>query len=130
MEKILFGAGQTIFSEGEPSTHTYRIIAGSVDIVVAGRDGEERRIASLGPDEVFGEMGIIDPAPRSATAVAREQTACETYTADEVISLMSSDPAEAMALLKSLIIRLRSSNRKLAAKAPPGPPTRARRSRD
>jgi hypothetical protein len=35
---------------------------------------------------------------------------------------MSSDPAKAMDLLKSLIIRLRSSNRKLAAKRPPGPP--------
>ena len=124
MENVGFGAGQTIFSEGEPSTYTYRIIAGSVDIVVAGPDCKERRIASLGPDEVFGEMGIIDPAPRSATAVAREQTVCEAYTADEVIEMMSSDPAKAMDLLKSLIIRLRTSNRKLAAKTPLGPPKR------
>jgi CRP/FNR family transcriptional regulator len=124
METVLFGAGQTIFSEGDASTHTYRIIAGSVDIVVKALDGQERRIAALGPDEVFGEMGIIDPAPRSATALAREQTACEAYTADEVISMMTSDPAKAMALIKSLVIRLRSSNRKLAGRTPPGPPKR------
>jgi CRP/FNR family cyclic AMP-dependent transcriptional regulator len=122
MENVGFGAGQTIFSEGDASTYTYRIIAGSVDIVIAGQDGDERKITSIGPDEVFGEMGIIDPAPRSATAIAREQTVCEAYTADEVIAMMSSDPAKAMDLLKSLIIRLRSSNRKLAAKRPPGPP--------
>jgi CRP/FNR family cyclic AMP-dependent transcriptional regulator len=122
MENVGFGAGQTIFSEGDASTYTYRIIAGSVDIVIAGQDGDERKITSIGPDEVFGEMGIIDPAPRSATAIAREQTVCGAYTADEVIAMMSSDPAKAMDLLKSLIIRLRSSNRKLAAKRPPGPP--------
>ena len=122
MKNEIFEAGETIFSEGDPSGHTYRVLAGSVDIVIRGRDGDERRIASVGPDEVFGEMGIIDPAPRSATAIAREQTACECFDSDEVIELMSSNPAQAMALIKSLILRLRVSNRKVAAKVPPPPP--------
>ncbi|MEM7177236.1 MAG: cyclic nucleotide-binding domain-containing protein [Pseudomonadota bacterium] len=122
MQNVLFEAGQTIFSEGDPSTHTYRIQAGSVDIVILGHDGDQRRIASLGPDEIFGEMGIIDPAPRSATAIAREPTACEVYTADEVIDLMSNDPEKAIDWLRSLIMRLRASNRKLAAKSVPGQP--------
>ena len=123
MQQILFEPGQTIFAEGDPSDFTYRIKVGSVDIIVSQRDGAERKVASLGPEEVFGEMGIIDPAPRSATAVAREQTACDVYTADEVIGLMSSNPEQAIDLLRTLITRLRSANRKLAAKGPPGPPT-------
>ncbi len=122
MQRVMFDRGQTIFSEGEASLEMYRIRAGAVDILIAGAGGGERRIASLGPDEVFGEMGIIDPAPRSATAVAREPTVCDAYTAAEVIALMSTDPGEVMDLLRALILRLRSSNRKLAAKAPPGPP--------
>lgn len=122
MQNVVFEAGQTIFSQGDESTHTYRVLAGSVDIVILAQDGAERRVASVGPEEVFGEMGIIDPAPRSATAIAREQTACVKYTADEVINLMSSDPGQAMALIKSLILRLRSSNRKLATKASLSPP--------
>ena len=122
MQNIVFEAGQTIFSEGDPSTHTYKILAGSVDIVIRGREGDERRVASIGPDEVFGEMGIINPGPRSATAIAREQTACAAYTADEVIALMSSEPVEAMQIIRSLILRLRNSNRKLAAKRSPSPP--------
>lgn len=122
MKNVVFEAGETIFSQGDPSTHTYKVLAGSVDIVILGTAGDERRIASVGPEEVFGEMGIIDPAPRSATAIAREQTACLSYTADEVVELMSSDPEQAMALIKSLILRLRSANRKLATKTPPGPP--------
>ncbi len=124
MQKLIFEPGQTIFSEGDPSDFTYRILSGSVDIIVAQRDGAEGRIASLGPNEVFGEMGIIDPASRSATAVAREQTACEVYEADEVIELMSSNPEQAIDLIRTLITRLRSANRKLAAKSSLGSPKR------
>jgi CRP-like cAMP-binding protein len=124
MKTVVFGAGQAIFAQGDPSINTYHILAGSVDIIVAGRDGREKRIASIGPGEVFGEMGIIDPGPRSATAIAREPTACEAYTADEVVEMMSSDPERAMALLRSLILRLRASNRKLASKGDLGPPKR------
>lgn len=124
MKYVLFDAGQTVFSQGDDSTHTYQIEAGSVDIVITGKDGAERQVATLGPGEVFGEMGIIDPAPRSATAIAREETACNIFAADEVVEMMSNDPAQAMALIRSLIIRLRNSNRKLVAKAPPGPPKR------
>lgn len=116
MQSLLFGKGQTIFSEGEPSDLTYRILAGSVDITVSHKDGHKKKIASLGPDEIFGEMGIIDDSPRSATATAREETACQAYSAEEVLELLSSDPREAIDLIRSLIIRLKSANYKLVSK--------------
>ena len=116
MQSLLFGKGQTIFSEGEPSDLTYRIVAGSVDITVSHKDGDQKRIASLGPDETFGEMGIIDDSPRSATATAREETACQAYSAEEVLELLSSDPAEAIDLIRSLIVRLKSANYKISSK--------------
>lgn len=122
MARVMFSVGETIFSQGDESTLTYQIVAGSVDIVILDRAGAEKRVASLGPDEVFGEMGIIDPAPRSATAIAREDVVCEVFTAEEVDELMVSDPARAMSLIRSLIVRLRGSNRKLATKAPLQPP--------
>lgn len=115
MKQLLFESGSKIFSEGDPSHFTYRIVAGSVDIVISTKDGGCRRIASLGPDDIFGEMGIIDDSPRSASAIAREQTACQTYSADEVLELLSSNPEEAIDLIRSLIFRLRSTNRKLAS---------------
>lgn len=124
MEKIVFGAGKTIFEQGDASDKIYLILAGSVDIVILGRDGSERCIASLGPDEIFGEMGILSPAPRSATAIAREPTACEVFPANDFINLMSTDPEKAMELVKSLVLRLRNADRRLAAKAPPHPPKR------
>ena len=117
MRHLLFERDQVIFSEGEPSDLTYRIIEGSVDVLVGGRNGGNRRIASLGPQDIFGEMGIIDDSPRSATAIAREQTACQAYTAEEVLELLSRNPAEAIDLIRSLIIRLKAANRKLSATA-------------
>lgn len=124
MRTILFDTGQTIFAEGDPSTQAYRIIAGSVDIVISGWDGSEKKLASLGPEEIFGEMGIVDPGPRAATAIAREPTCCEIYTADEILELMADDPSKAMDVVRSLTLRLRGANRKLASRVPPGPPRR------
>ena len=115
MKQLLFESGRKIFSQGDPSELTYRIVAGSVDIVVNARDGGQRRIASLGPEDIFGEMGIIDDSPRSASAIAREQTACQAYSADEVLELLSSNPDEAIDMIRSLIFRLRTANRKLAS---------------
>lgn len=114
MKRFVFEAGETIFAQGDPSRLTYRVLAGSVDIVQARRDGASQKLGAIGPDEVFGEMGIIDEGPRSATAIAREPTACEAYTAEEVLELMSADPAQAVEIIRSLIVRLRSVNRKLA----------------
>ncbi len=117
MQHLVFESGQLIFSEGDPSVLTYRILNGSVNITVSHKDGGQQRIASLGPGDVFGEMGIIDDSPRSATATAREQTACQAYTAEEVMELLTSNSEEAVDLIRSLIIRLKTTNRKLVAKA-------------
>lgn len=117
MQHFVFERGQIIFSEGPPSDLTYRILDGSVDITVSGKDAVQSRIASLGPRDIFGEMGITDDSPRSATATAREQTACQAYTADEVLELLTSTPEEAIDLIKSLIIRLKTANRKLASRS-------------
>ena len=119
MKNLLFRPGQTIFTQGDASDLTYRILAGSVDIVINGPDGP-KKIASLGPDEIFGEMGIIDDSPRSATAVAREQTACQAYTPDQVLELLANNPNEAIDLIRTLILRLRRATKKITTK-PNGP---------
>ena len=115
MQNFVFETGQTIFSQGDPSNLTYRVLAGSVDITVRTQSGTQKRIASLGPGDIFGEMGIIDDSPRSATAIAREQTACQAYSGEEVLELLATNPEETIDLIRSLIIRLRNANRKLAA---------------
>ena len=92
MREVRFDAGETIFAEGDPSEHCYRIRSGRVEIRlrVPGvmKRGRSETIATCGPGELIGEMSVIDAAPRSATAVAVAPTVCETFTADEILNLL------------------------------------------
>jgi CRP-like cAMP-binding protein len=118
MREVRFEAGETIFAEGDPSEHCYRIRSGSVEIRlrVPGvmKRGRSETIATCGPGELIGEMSVIDAAPRSATAVAVAPTVCETFTADEILNLLEHDPQEALNYVRTLIRRVRSSNRKIS----------------
>lgn len=118
MKEVRFEAGETIFAEGDPSDHCYRIRSGAVEIRlrVPGvmKRGRSETIATCGPGELIGEMSVIDQAPRSASAVAVEATVCEAFTADEVLHLLETNPEEALKYVRTLIRRVRHSNRKLS----------------
>ena len=61
--------GQTIFEKGDPGDSLYVIVSGKVRV----HDGE-RTLNELGDRDMFGEMALLDPAPRSATITAIEDT--------------------------------------------------------
>ena len=66
-----FAAGEEIFRMGNRGRNAYIIERGKVEVSVS-RDGENMVVAELGKGEVFGEMSMIDDAPRSATITAIE----------------------------------------------------------
>ena len=114
MTRSEFGEGQVIFNQGERSDRCYKVVHGAVEIRIAsyGKSGAMRTVVAqtLGPGEVFGEMGIIDDAPRSASAVAVKPTVCTTYTAAQIMNLLETEPKEALAYIRTLLKRLRSKN--------------------
>ncbi|MEL6480873.1 MAG: cyclic nucleotide-binding domain-containing protein [Pseudomonadota bacterium] len=119
MQKVTFRPEEVIFTEGDPGDLCYRVVTGSVEIRLrpfeaSAKRGQGEVIAKLGPGEIFGEMAIIDPGPRSATAVSTGLTTCQAYTADEVLEILREDPASAIDLVQTLIVKLRRTNRKLA----------------
>jgi len=64
-------AGQAVVRQGEPAEDFYIITAGTFAVTQADpATGEERRLRTLGPDEVFGELGLLNEAPRSASVTA------------------------------------------------------------
>lgn len=117
MQKVQFEKDETIFSEGEPSVLCYKILSGSVEIFLKDpSDADSGNLASVaicGPGEIIGEMGVIENAPRSASAVATETTVCMSYAQDEIISLLTDEPREALAYVRTLIRRIRQTNSKV-----------------
>jgi anion transporter len=67
MEEISFGAGSTIFSQGDQGDAFYLIQSGTVQVVLESRTGNSEIVAILGPQDWFGEMALLSGEPRSAT---------------------------------------------------------------
>ena len=78
MEREAFQPGETIFNVGDTSDRAFLIIIGEVCAQLPNG-----RMRSLGPGEMFGEMGLIDALPRSATVVANRFTVCAQAVAHE-----------------------------------------------
>jgi CRP-like cAMP-binding protein len=97
-----FAPGDIIFSAGDAGDQMFVVRSGEVDIE---RDGKV--IETLSAGGVFGEMALIDGAPRSATA--RAKTACELVPINErtFLFLVHETPFFAIAVMRTLAERLR-----------------------
>jgi len=109
MRAMSFRAGDTVISAGEPGGTAYLINSGSVKVTV-GEGANTRTVAELGAGEVFGEMSLIDPGPRSATVQALTDTECVATTYDELMSSLQDHPEWAIEFMKTFVRRLRHMN--------------------
>jgi CRP-like cAMP-binding protein len=100
-----FGAGETIFAEGDKGDKMYVIRSGEVEIE---RDGKV--VERLSPGGIFGEMALIDGSPRAA--MARAKTACEVapITEKTFLFLVHETPFFAIAVMRALANRLRRAH--------------------
>jgi len=115
MQIIDYKAGDTIISEGEDGDTAFLVVSGSVEVSV-GR--EAKVLCTLDRGEVFGEMSLIDPGPRSATVKALTDTKCLVTSFDEFAASIQSNPEDAILFLKTLVRRLRQMNARIAETDP------------
>jgi CRP/FNR family transcriptional regulator, cyclic AMP receptor protein len=88
-----YEAGETIFHKGDPPTAFYLIYTGKVRIHLGYRFiGLMKRMAHLGPGDLFGERAILEKKLRTATAVAEEPTQLFVLTYEQFDELMREDP--------------------------------------
>ncbi len=102
-----FVRGDFVCRDGEYSNSLYLIIAGEVDIIKDLRDGE-LILARLGAGQPFGEMGLIDDSPRSASVrVASDSLQVLELSRDDVVNLLQTHPGVLFEMVKLLNQRLR-----------------------
>ena len=99
---VSFTAGQVIFRKDDPGLVMYAVTEGEVEIISTGKV-----ILSIGPGGIFGEMALIDEAPRSATAVAK--TPCKLVPIDKkrFTFLVQQTPFFALSVMRIMSERLR-----------------------
>jgi len=100
--------GEIIFHEGNPSDYAYIIGTGSIEIFET-TPGGQKVLGILGDNEIFGEMGLIDGLPRSATARAREDSVVYILTPETFDNLVHKNPEALLPIMKILTSRLRET---------------------
>ena len=103
--------GEMLFREGDSGTTLHVILAGAIKISMAAAGGRETVLAVLGPGDVFGELALFDPGPRTATATVVSDTV-EHASLDHsaLVPWLGTQPEAAQLLLRVLARRLRATN--------------------
>jgi CRP-like cAMP-binding protein len=109
MQAVTFKAGETIISEGDDGDTAFFIVTGTVEVRI-GRGPKARTIRTLSAGEVFGEMSLIEPGPRSATVTALTDVECLATSYEEFIGAIEDHPERAVGFMKTLVRRLREMN--------------------
>jgi CRP/FNR family transcriptional regulator, cyclic AMP receptor protein len=99
-----FAAGEVIFSEGQPGDVMYIVLEGQVAI-----EQGQRLLALVGPDEVLGELALIDHGPHSASAVARSACILAPITEQHFLFMVQQTPLFALQVMRVLAERLRAT---------------------
>lgn len=113
LEAVEFAAGRTIFHEGEPGDRVFIIVAGKVKINLRGPAGRTNLRAIMGPTDVFGELAVFDPGPRTCTATAITDVRAVWLDRAKLRAWMAEWPAIAEQLLQVLSRRLRDTDDEL-----------------
>ena len=114
METVRYPRGTTIFDEGEPGDRLYIITSGKIKLARHAPDGRENLLTVMGPSDMFGELSIFDPGPRTSSAVCVTEVTAATMNSEMLKQWVADHPAIAQQLLRVLARRLRRTNANLA----------------
>ena len=114
MVPVKVSKGNTLFKEGDDGNRLFVVLEGKLKLGTTSSDGRENLLSILGPGEMFGELSLFDPGPRTATATAVTDARLLSLAHDQVIGWVSAHPKVSLQLLGRLAQRLRRSNAVLA----------------
>jgi len=112
-----FPRGTTIIAAGDQTESLYVVISGRLKVMISDDEGREVILAMLGPNEFFGEMGLIDDAPRSASVVALEACELLSLSKQNFKRCLAENFEMAMTVMRGLVTRLREADQKIGSLA-------------
>lgn len=111
MQTVKFDSEQLIFKEGDAADRMYKVMKGSVKIVGASGTQDEAELAILNKGAYFGEMGVIEGAPRSASASAYGKAELLEIEAGSFESFIGANPTDAIDIMRNLSGKLRKTTK-------------------
>lgn len=107
MSKV-YAKYEIIFRQGDEASCMYEVLSGSVGIFANYGADNEKLLTTLTVGKTFGEMGLIDNLPRSATAVAMEENVrLQTITANSFAEYFQNNPGKVLSVMKHMSGRIR-----------------------
>ena len=109
IEVLKYKKGESIICEGETSDCAYIIEFGTAEVFKSLPNGEKKFLGVLAQGDIFGELGLIDGLPRSATVKAVDTCRVRKLSQETFVSLAKQNPKALMPILKILASRLRQT---------------------
>ena len=106
-----------IFFENEEGDFFFMILDGRIKVTILGDDGREVILSLLGPGDFFGEMALLDNEPRSATAIAVEDSELLSLHRTDFQSVLADNKSITVGLIRVLTSRLRKANHQISTLA-------------
>jgi CRP/FNR family transcriptional regulator, cyclic AMP receptor protein len=110
MTDVTLVRGQRLFDEGDSGDRLYVVLDGKIKLTRAAPDGRENLLSVLGPSEMFGELSLFDPRPRTSSAVAVTECRLAALAHEELLDWLTGRPEVSLHLLRALAQRLRRAN--------------------
>jgi hypothetical protein len=110
MDPVRIAKGSILFSEGDVGEHLYVILEGKLKLGTSSGDGRENLLSILGPGEMFGELSLFDPGPRTSTATAVTDCRLLSLGHKQAIPWITAHPQVSLELLARMAQRLRRTN--------------------
>ena len=110
MTEVKLSRGEHLFLEGDQGDRLYVVLDGKIKLTRAATDGRESLWSVLGPGEMFGELSLFDPRPRTSTASAVTDATVAALGDEALRPWLMDRPDVSMHMLRALARRLRRAN--------------------
>jgi CRP/FNR family cyclic AMP-dependent transcriptional regulator len=106
-----------IVHAGDQTDNVYIVLVGSLKVLISDEQGREAILSMLNPGDLFGEMGVIDDHPRSATVMAVEPCELVVISKSDFKRFLAENFDISLNIMRSLVRRLRNADRKIESLA-------------